>query len=197
MMLNSPKNFVCSAARLAFTLIELLIVLVIISITISISLRGISSARDQAKSVVCQSHLYALGLHQHMYSIEEKMPFYTVGLFDQGFTTLQNKYNIPFEVFDCPGSSYRPASPATLLIDYQTYRCDWKFFKDNTDRPMEFPTLWDRLIIYQALNVETPPTIIYNTILSNTHVPGSPNHKNKAANLLFLDGHIENVKPYR
>ena len=56
----------------AFTLIELLVVVAIIALLISILLPSLSQAREQARTVACNSNLHQFGLAQHMYADESE-----------------------------------------------------------------------------------------------------------------------------
>lgn len=55
-----------------FTLIEVLVVVAIIALLVSILLPSLSRAREQSKSLVCQTHLKELGNAIHMYLTEYK-----------------------------------------------------------------------------------------------------------------------------
>jgi prepilin-type N-terminal cleavage/methylation domain-containing protein/prepilin-type processing-associated H-X9-DG protein len=60
-----------NARSSAFTLIELLVVVAIISLLLSILLPSLRSAREQAKAVVCGSHLKGLGSSFAIYTSEQ------------------------------------------------------------------------------------------------------------------------------
>jgi prepilin-type N-terminal cleavage/methylation domain-containing protein/prepilin-type processing-associated H-X9-DG protein len=64
----------------AFTLIELLVVIAIIALLMSILMPALSKAKDQAKTVVCQSNLYQWSIIWKMYSGEH------AGCFPTGLT---------------------------------------------------------------------------------------------------------------
>jgi prepilin-type N-terminal cleavage/methylation domain-containing protein/prepilin-type processing-associated H-X9-DG protein len=59
----------------AFTLIELLVVIAIIALLMSILMPALSKAKDQAKTVVCQSNLHQWAIIWRMYSDEHRGRF--------------------------------------------------------------------------------------------------------------------------
>ena len=63
--------------RKAFTLIELLVVIAIIALLMAILMPALNKAKEQAKSVVCQSNLKQWGLLFSMYTHENDGYFMT------------------------------------------------------------------------------------------------------------------------
>ena len=63
-MANTPEK----KQRMAFTLVELLVVISIMALLLSILLPSLNQAREQAKRVVCKSNLRNLGLAATMYA---------------------------------------------------------------------------------------------------------------------------------
>jgi prepilin-type N-terminal cleavage/methylation domain-containing protein/prepilin-type processing-associated H-X9-DG protein len=70
-----------AAAASGFTLIELLLVIAIVALLVSMALPGLGSARDQARTTVCQSNLRQMGVASLAYSNDYK-GFFSSGPWD-------------------------------------------------------------------------------------------------------------------
>lgn len=73
--LCSPGRYRRKSWRLAFTLVELLIVVSILALLVSVLLPSLSRARDQAKAVVCGSNLRQLALANDLYANDHRQRY--------------------------------------------------------------------------------------------------------------------------
>jgi len=85
-----------------FTLIELLVVVAIIALLISILLPSLSQARDQAKTVVCGSHLKQLGLAFHEYFADNNDRLFPYESHTIGYRWLRPILSNVDEIMICP-----------------------------------------------------------------------------------------------
>jgi prepilin-type N-terminal cleavage/methylation domain-containing protein/prepilin-type processing-associated H-X9-DG protein len=86
--------------RRGFTLIELLVVVAILALLISILLPSLARARDQAKAIVCGSHLKELGNATSMWLVEAQKDK-AKGNLGWGAHALRSMQG-QLEVFTCP-----------------------------------------------------------------------------------------------
>ncbi len=69
------NSFVQRRSRLAFTLVELLVVIAIIGILVGLLLPAVQAAREAARRMSCQNNLKQLGLAMHNFeSANRKLP---------------------------------------------------------------------------------------------------------------------------
>lgn len=148
-----------------FTLIELLVVVTIIAILASLLLPALSSAREKAKSSVCQSHLRQMHLLMNLYSsnfdgwlpgstFKNEPHMTTLSWYDSTSTSWSqtlirtNAYYEPEnwqsegKVFFCPASQAyqsftRARTPATTYIMTNNYNRIWNNPKRATGGKLE------------------------------------------------------------
>jgi len=110
----------------AFTLIELLVVIAIIALLLAIILPALQLAKEQARFVVCKSHLRGLGLAVMAYLEENEGTFHDVpnqGLFFNPYTGEELTPDDGFAYWGIAYSYYADnkkifTCPSTVVCDY-------------------------------------------------------------------------------
>jgi prepilin-type N-terminal cleavage/methylation domain-containing protein/prepilin-type processing-associated H-X9-DG protein len=87
-----------SAARRAFTLVELLVVIGIIALLIAILLPSLAKARQQANTVACASNLRQLGTGSKLWQAENPKRIFQLGAFIGNVLSVK----VTGEVWTCP-----------------------------------------------------------------------------------------------
>ena len=112
-----PKFF-----RLAFSLVELMVVLAVIAVLIMILVPRLQSARDQARSTVCQNNLRQYGIAMGRYLSEWKGYFIYPGV--GGATATHREGEIDVSGFE-DGHLARGGIPGSDSDSYYYFFADW------------------------------------------------------------------------
>ena len=133
-------------ARLAFTLVELLVVIGIIAVLIGILMPALSAARAQANQLKCATNLRNLGHVMQQYASDYK------GLIPRDYTHGNVRHIFWAEVYakylnrpippSPPGNPARGATLAPYLVKIATYQCP-SF--PRPEQPLDYVTNgWDK-----------------------------------------------------
>ena len=125
----------------SFTLIELLVVVAIIAVLVSILLPALSSAREHAKRIVCQSHLKAIDLGFDFYAQDndDYFPRISAGGGNNWFNKLEPSVaeqgnNYRGEIFQCPSD---PRGPNSTDYGMNFYTNVWSWTPFGYVRPQK------------------------------------------------------------
>jgi len=201
---KTEKRRLTCDARVAFTLVEVLIVISIIALLMAIVIPSVARARENARSVICRSVLVEWGRMMMIYAEQNRdyLPYEDRGEEHMGRICWFDAINWT------PTSTEAPerikACPTVLRSDpnrEESYRMNSKLAETNQTSPYFQP--------YRRLSTVRRPertVLLFDGDVGGDNISfkgrwrqrnDDVNYRhNVAANLLFTDWHVQNMKEH-
>ena len=192
--------------KIGFTLIELLVVVAIIAVLVAVLLPALSSARERARRIVCQSHLKVINVAFDLYAedYDGYFPKISGGGGDNWFQKLEpyvaeQGHNYRGDIYQCPSD---PRGPNTTDYGMDFYTNVWSWSPFSYVRPQKRHDVriesselnWQIRGKYAALcDPVDPSKFIVACDANNVSVWGThqvADYHISGANYLMLDGHV-------
>jgi prepilin-type N-terminal cleavage/methylation domain-containing protein/prepilin-type processing-associated H-X9-DG protein len=182
LLFNRRKLSSFGSGRLAFTLVELLVVLAIIAILASLLLPAIARTKESGRSAGCLSNLHQLGIALQLYVQDNqnhlpKMYDWSTNLIlntiGPSMVQVLSNYTSSPNVFRCPSDNQK-------LFEITGSSYSWNFLLNGEDA--------EHLEVFT--NAYDPHQIPVVFDKDKFHIIRG---QSKAVNYLYADGHIKNL----
>lgn len=180
--LKKGKSYGRFSPEMAFTLVELLVVLAIIAVLAALLLPAIARTRESGRAANCLSNLHQLGIALQLYvqDNENKLPFMhdkstnaAVETNGQTMDIVLSNHIVNMKVLRCPSDNQQVFEQTASSYGWNPIlngqNADRLNILNLTDNPHEIPVMFDK---------------------EKFHIIRGPK---KAMNFLYADGHIKNL----
>ena len=194
-----------TASRLAFTLVELLVVISIIALLIAILLPALKQAREAARQSVCLSQTRQIGTAMHTYANDYDGQFPYSGWGRYTANPRENQWSAYLErdgyvsgrkVYSCPSDSPDTLAPFVSDLTYAYNRNldragGWPNHNDETVRMSEVRNASRTVVLTEGISITADDWDSYNNPgtygILHLHFEGEANTWS------FVDGHSESI----
>jgi prepilin-type N-terminal cleavage/methylation domain-containing protein/prepilin-type processing-associated H-X9-DG protein len=174
--------------RSGFSLVELLCVVAIILILATLYWRPNAASRQRALQVACQNNLQKLYIAMELYANDHagKLPKVSSAHNSaEALDPLVPRYTAETALFICPGAADSPLPSGAAL---KGRKISYAYYMGRVLTNSQQVLLTDK-------QVDTLPKPAGRAAFSSDGKPPGNNHGKWGGNLLFCDGHVEQIPP--
>jgi prepilin-type N-terminal cleavage/methylation domain-containing protein/prepilin-type processing-associated H-X9-DG protein len=171
-----------------FSLLELLFVVAIILILATLYWRPNTASRERSLQIACQQNFQKLYIAMELYANDfaGRLPRVASAQNSaEALDPLVPRYTAETALFICPSSSDSPPRSGAPL---KTQKISYAYYMGRTLTNAQQALLTDK-------QVDTLPKTAGRAVFSADGKPPGNNHGKLGGNLLFCDGHVEQIPP--